>query len=173
MLGVLHLDRDGGEFVLADRMDDFGRTVLGHEEVGPAAGEEREQRGVVDGVVRVETRTGALAAGGVGRIHEDRGLAAPAVEKRLEELQPITLREGDPVGVLGDPGQSRGEGVGIPAGEDAAAVLAVLVERCAAREDSGFAGAIEDEGAEAVIGDAVGVFALETDDGGLWSGRSV
>ena len=58
------------EPVSADQFHYLRRAIVGHEEVHLAAGKRLEKLGVVNVVVGIETRAGALSAGRIGRINE-------------------------------------------------------------------------------------------------------
>jgi len=151
----LHGQGRGTEPVVVDKVHDFRGGIIGHEEVDPMVGQERKQGGMVDAGVRIEASARLLAAGcRVGRVDEDSGPPASAAQEEGQKLQPVPLDEGEPIGMVLDLDQTLDQGFGIPARAQPLAVFARLAERGSGRQHPAVPGAVEDQGAEPVLGDA-------------------
>ena len=124
MVGVFHRHRLRLETMPFGQSLHLIGVVISHEEITTQGFANGEQPFVVNFAVVVEAGAGALAASGVGRVNEKDGVGI--VPETGENAERITVDELNALGHVFDVDNPFGNGLGIPPGKNAFAILPVL-----------------------------------------------
>ena len=87
------------KLVLMNQLNDFGRSIVSHQEVNVESLQYLKQMLVIDLIVRIKATTGALSPRSVRGINEHCRPLATSVKQRFYQKHPVRFTEFDPVGM--------------------------------------------------------------------------